>query len=210
MKALRHIGVGFLVSFLGSLPLGYLNVVGLEICKTGIEPVIWFVLGVISVEIFVIYFTLVFAHFLMRKTKLMKFIEGFSVIFMFALAFIFYGSGKDDSADSISKIPDYPFYVLGVVLSCVNFLQLPFWTGWNLYLLNKKHIDANGNSKYCYVLGTAAGTFAGMMAFILSVNELALMFLTVGIMDLIALVFVILGIVQAVKFYRKYYAAKKQ
>lgn len=208
MKWLKHIGVGFLVSFIGSLPLGYLNIVGLEIYRTGIELTVWYLLGVASVEIFVIYFTLIFANSLMRKKKLMRFIEGFTVVFLLVLALIFYlGAGPERYGDrSHLDIPQgYTNYVLGIILSCLNFMQIPFWTGWNLYLLNKNHIDAGGSSKYFYVFGTAVGTFLGMLGFILSVNELALMFFTGGIMELVAYVFLVMGIIQGWKYYRKYH-----
>ena len=84
MKILKNIGVGFLVSFLGSIPLGYLNVIGFDIYNhAGIASVVPYLFGVITVEVFVIYFTLIFANQLISNKKLLKIIAGFSVLFMF-------------------------------------------------------------------------------------------------------------------------------
>ena len=71
MVKLKNIFVGFLISFIGSIPLGYLNVVGYEVfTKFGLNETIFYLLGIISIEFFVIYFTLLFAKQLMNNQKL--------------------------------------------------------------------------------------------------------------------------------------------
>ena len=84
MVNLKNVGVGFLVSFIGSIPLGYLNVIGFDIYNsTGIRSTLLYLLGVICIECCVIFLTLVFANTLHKKEKLLKFIEGFSILFLF-------------------------------------------------------------------------------------------------------------------------------
>jgi threonine/homoserine/homoserine lactone efflux protein len=137
MVNLKNIFVGFLVSFVGSVPLGYLNIVGYEIfTRFGIREAILYLLGVICIEFFVIFFTLLFANQLMNNRKLIKFIEGFSVLFMFFLAYVFFESSSNDSSQEsvLDKYIDYSPYIVGLILSCLNFIQIPFWIGWNLYL----------------------------------------------------------------------------
>jgi hypothetical protein len=208
---LKNIFVGFLVSFLGSIPLGYLNIVGYEVyTKFGLDETIFYLLAVISIEVFVVYFTLVFANKLMKNVKLLKLIEGFSVLFMFLLAYVFYSSGSAKMSDQsvLEKYINYSPYVVGLILSCLNFVQIPFWTGWNLYVLNAKYIEISKSRKYFYVVGTALGTFTGMLVLILSLNFLTNQtdFLAKYLMRyIIPIVFVGLGSVQAVKFYKKYY-----
>lgn len=211
MQNLQNIFVGFLVSFIGSLPLGYLNIVGYEVFQqSGLYTTILYLLGVISIECIVIYLTLIFANQLMNNKKLIRFIEGFSVVFMFLLAFIFYSSATKETAQTsvLEKYIDYSPYVVGVILSCLNFIQIPFWTGWNLYLLNGNYIEISNSRKYFYVIGTVIGTFAGMLALILSLNYLTLQtdFLAKYLMKfIIPIVFVGLGLFQAFSFYKKYF-----
>ena len=207
MKNIKNIFVGLIVSFIGSIPLGYLNVVGFEIYNQhGFLNTIWYLLGVIIIEFLVIYFTLIFANRLAKNKKITKYIEGFSVIFMFVLAAVFY-FGSNSKAGFSTSFHHKPF-VLGIVLSCLNFIQIPFWTGWNLYLLNGNYIEVSNTRKYFYVLGTVIGTFCGMLTLILSLHYFAtnVEFLSKYLMQIIIpLVFLVLGIFQAVKFYRKYY-----
>ncbi|HCQ13823.1 hypothetical protein, partial [Flavobacterium sp.] len=173
MQKLKNIFVGFLISFIGSIPLGYLNVVGYEVYKKfGIEETVFYLFGVISIEFLVIYFTLLFANQLIGNKKLIKFIEAFSIIFMFLLAYIFYSSASKEAENQsvLEKYVDYSPFVVGLILSCLNFIQIPFWTSWNLYLLNGNYIEISKSRKYFYVLGTVLGTFCGMLVLILSLD----------------------------------------
>jgi hypothetical protein len=149
---------------------------------------------------------LIFAKKLAENKKLTKYIEGFSVLFMFILAAVFYfgSNAKTDYSNSFEYSP----FVLGIVLSCLNFVQIPFWTGWNLYLLNGNYIEISKSRKYFYVFGTIAGTFAGMLGLILALHYFAsnVNFLSEYLMKfIIPLVFFGLGVFQGIKFYRKYY-----
>lgn len=211
MQKLKNIFVGFLISFIGSIPLGYLNVVGYEVYKKfGIEETIFYLFGVISIEFLVIYFTLLFANQLIANKKLIKFIEAFSIIFMFLLAYIFYSSASKEAENQsvLEKYVDYSPFVVGLILSCLNFIQIPFWTSWNLYLLNGNYIEISKSRRYFYVFGTIFGTFCGMLVLILSLDYVTNQtdFLAKYLMKIIIpMVFAGLGIFQAYKFYKKYY-----
>lgn len=211
MKIPKHIGVGFLVSFIGSLPLGYLNVVGLAIYASGFDLLFWYMLGVVSVEAITVFLTLIFAERLAKRQRLMRFIEGFSVLFMFVLAIIFYLGASGDKAhfEAVHVGTMASAYLLGVSLSAVNFLQLPFWTGWNLYLVNKKYVEPTSGNRAAYVVGTAVGTFCGMLAFIFLLARLQEKYFAGGVMYLLALGFAVIGAIQAWKYYRKYHGAKQ-
>jgi hypothetical protein len=206
MQMLKNSAVGFLVSFLGSIPLGYLNVIGFQVFqKSGMLPTVLFVLGVICVESLVIYFTVLFVKKLAANIKLTKYIKGFSVVFMFVLAAVFYfgSNSKTNYATSF----DYTPFVLGIVSSCLNFIQIPFWTGWNLYLLNENYIEVTKSRIYFYVIGTNIGTFCGMMTLILALHYFTsnVDFLSKYLMNyIIPSIFLGIGVVQGIKFWRTY------
>lgn len=210
MKTIKNILVGFVVSFVGSIPLGYLNVIGFDIYKhAGLRSLITYLLGVITVEVFVIYFTLIFAEQLVSSKKLLRFIEGFSVLFMFVLAYIFYASATNSNSQSsvFREYQDRTPYFVGLFFSALNFIQIPFWVGWNLYLLNGKYIEMADSKKYFYVLGTLVGTFFGMLALILSLHFLTSQtdfFAKYLMRFIIPFVFIGLGVYQGIQFWRKY------
>lgn len=212
MKKVKNISVGFLVSFLGSVPLGYLNLVGLEIyAKSGLHNLVFFLFGVIFIETFVIYFTLLFARELIKNRKLMKIIDLFSVGFMLTLAFVFYLNFNHPTESDYYLEPYliYSPFIIGVILNGFNFLQLPFWTSWNLYLLNEKYITIQRKLKYYYIAGTLMGIFTGMLSVIIilqSVLQDPNQF-SKGILPVfIPLFFIALAGIQLLKVYKKYFS----
>jgi len=211
MKALKNIFVGFLVSFIGSIPLGYLNVIGFEIyIKLGMNSLIFFLFGVICVEMFVIYFTLIFVKQLVNNKKLMKFIDFFAVFFLLIIGYSFYASANQTNEQQgvLEKYAMYSPFLIGVFLSGINFLQVPFWTGWNLYLINGNYISIVNKLKLYYIAGTLIGTFAGMLTLVLILNTLSqntTSFSKYVIPVVIPLFFVVLAFVQMIKVYKKYY-----
>ena len=211
MKALKNIFVGFLVSFIGSIPLGYLNVIGFEIyIKLGMNSLVFFLFGVICVEMLVIYFTLIFAKQLVNNKKLMKFIDFFAVFFLLIIGYSFYASADQTNEQQgvLEKYAMYSPFLIGVFLSGINFLQVPFWTGWNLYLINGNYISIVNKLKLYYIAGTLIGTFAGMLTLVLILNTLSqntTSFSKYVIPVVIPLFFVVLAFVQMIKVYKKYY-----
>ena len=70
MLKLKNIVVGFLISFVGSIPLGYLNIIGYEIyIKKGLDSTIQYLFGVVIIEAIVIFSTLIFANILTQKKQ---------------------------------------------------------------------------------------------------------------------------------------------
>ncbi len=216
MQLIKNIVIGFLVSFIGSVPLGYLNVVGFELyVDFGLKQTIFYLLGVISVEIVVIYFSLLFANRLLANKNILQFIEGFSIVFLFSLAFIFYWNASKEISNQavLSKYIDYSTFIIGLIFSSLNFLHLPFWTSWNLYLVNENYIEISKTKKHFYVFGTILGTFCGMLVLILSLNYITLEFEFFNLFLfrlIIPLVFIVLGLLQLIKFYKKYFGSKSQ
>ena len=211
MKSLKNIFFGFIVSFLGSLPLGYLNIIGVEIIsELGINSLLFYLLGVIVVEAIVIYLTVIFANQLAENKKLMKAIDFFAIFFFLMLAYLFYAN-SNPAAEKNNYLEDYVNYspfLIGLVLCGLNFLQVPFWLGWNLYLLNAKSISLDGQLKFYYVFGTLVGTFFGMLAVIVFLDSLSQStpsFSKYIMPIVIPLFFVVLAFIQMVKVYKKYF-----
>ncbi len=211
MKNIKNIAVGFLVSYIGSVPLGYLNVIGYEIyLKSGINELTSYLLGVVIIEALVIFATLLFADKLMHNKKLIKFIEAFSIIFMFLLAWTFYASasGKIMKTSNLSEYLGYSSFMIGIIFSSLNFIQIPFWTGWNLYLINGNYISVEKIRKYFYLAGTLLGTFFGMLSLVLFLSMVTgdTEYLSRYLMKvIIPLFFLGMGFYQVFKFYKKYF-----
>ena len=210
MLKLKNIVVGFLISFVGSIPLGYLNIIGYEIyIKKGLDSTIQYLFGVVIIEAIVIFSTLIFANILTQKKQWMKRIELFTIVFLLILASSFFLNQDNSNVNSKSIYTSYYPFITGIILSCLNFIQIPFWTGWNLYLINNKYITIEKAQKFFYLFGTLIGTFFGMLGLILALHFFSKDNSIVNqqlISKVIPLVFFGLAVFQIFKFYRKYYS----
>ena len=210
MRILKNLFFGFLVSFLGSLPLGYLNIIGVEVYTNYfLESLIFYLIGVLCIEAVVIYFTIVFANQLITNKKWMKNIDFFAVVFLVGLSFLFFkgASPSIQQSDYIKEYIQYSTFVIGMVLCAFNFLQIPFWVGWNLFLLNANRIDLQGTLKLYYILGTLVGTFFGMLLAIVVLSELSTVdfsFTRYILPVVVPVFFLVLAALQARKVYIKY------
>jgi hypothetical protein len=211
MKILKNIFFGFSVGFLGSIPVGYLNIIGIQIYKNkGILELIFYLFGVISIEVLVIYFTLIFAKKLSENIKLKKQIALFELCFYIVLAFLFYNC-FDFSITSNHKtlnFAGYSTFFIGLILNSFNFMQIPFWTTWNLYLLSKNLIIIEKKLKYYYLIGTFFGVFFGMLFLVLILSNIILNFnteATIIFKKILPLFLILISIVKGFKFQKKYF-----
>lgn len=217
MQIAKNIAVGFTVSFLGSLPLGFLNVVGLEVYGTlGLQAVSWFILGIIAIECLVAYYTLIFANELVQNKKLMKWIDIFGIFFFLLIALVFYNQGAESQHGGgyLKSYLDWPMFWVGVFLNCLNFLQIPFWLAWNLYFINGKYISTRTKSlKFYYVGGTMVGVYVGMLFIIYFLDKISkqIAFMTDYLIPVILpIFFVVMAVFQGYKVYKKYFSNKNQ
>ncbi len=214
MQKIKNIIVGFLVSFVGSIPLGYLNIIGYEIyIKKGLSATFQYLIGVIIIEGFVIYAALIFTSFLTQNSNWIKRIEIFTIIFLLILGLSFFINDTYSNKNDSSVYTGYSSFLTGVILNCLNFIQIPFWTGWNLYLINNQYITTKSSEKFFYIIGTLLGTFFGMLGLILGLHYFSKnnSYLNEGlILKIIPLIFFFLALIQIIKFYKKYYNTIKK
>lgn len=207
---LKNVFFGFLVSFLGSLPLGYLNIVGVAILgHSKWQSLMLYLLGVILVEVVVVYGTIFFVNQLVTNKKWMKNIDFFAIFFLLGLAVVFRLSSNDSvaSVDFLKEYVAYSSFFIGLVLCALNFLQIPFWVGWNLYLVNANRIVLTRQLQHFYLLGIIIGTFLGMLLAIVVLDSLAqknFSFTSYILPVFIPIFFVVLAIFQIKKVYQKY------
>ena len=108
--------LGFFISLLGSLPLGYINVVGLQILlQQGIISHILFVFGIVFIQFFVLKSVIVGAKWLVKQKNLLLFIDVFTVLFFALLSYYFF-TNYNVASSSLSQFPlsRYPFLFVPV------------------------------------------------------------------------------------------------
>lgn len=168
MKLLRIFVTGLFISFLGTLPLGTLNIAAMQISiSDGIRPAIYFALGALLVEVIYVRISLVAMDWVRKRKKLFRFLEWFTVAIVTALAVSSFVAAADP-AEKKNVLLSYSFhrFWLGVVLSALNPVQIPFWFGWSTVLFTKKILLPKNSHYNIYIAGIGTGTFIGNLIFI--------------------------------------------
>jgi len=209
VKIIKNITTGFLISFVGAIPLGYLNFVGLTIYSSqGLLNFLFFLLGVVSIEMIIVALTLRGTLWLLSKKKLVIILEALSValLLVFAGIYSFQNESITGSQFTIALNNSLHPFILGLLLSAANFFQIPFWAGWNLVLAESKRMAVEKALKYYYVCGTALGTIAGVTIFVIGFRYITNKTITGQqlVNSLIPLIFVLMALFQLYKLSKKY------
>ncbi|OQP62482.1 lysine transporter LysE [Niastella vici] len=195
------------ISFLGTLPLGTLNVAAMQISVSdGVRPALYFSLGALLVEIIYVRISLVAMDWVQRQNRLFRWLQWFTVLIIAALAVSnFVAAASPHAQKNIILSHTLHRFWLGVAMSAINPAQIPFWFGWSSALFTKKLLLPRNDHYNTYIAGIGLGTFLGNAVFIfggqLIVNRLN------AHQDLISWiiggVFAITAIIMSIKIVRK-------
>lgn len=161
---------GMMISFLGTLPLGTMNVAAMQIgIQENIQNAYYFATGAMIVEIIYVRISLVAIDWILKRQKFMKYMEWATFIIIAALATgSFLAAAKGDaSAKNAFLDNNIHRFLLGVIMSAVNPVQVPFWFGWSTVLFSKKILEAKPSFYNIYIIGIGIGTMLGKTVFIL-------------------------------------------
>lgn len=168
-KLLKVFLWGLLISFLGSLPLGTLNVAAMQIgIQESIKEAIYFSLGSLLVEMIYVRISLIGVDWIRKQDKIMKAMEWFTLIIILALAAgsFWAAATKGNDAKNIFLQNNMHRFLLGMFMSAINPVQIPFWFGWSTILFNKKILEPAQSQYNIYILGIGLGTLMGNCLFI--------------------------------------------
>ena len=157
-----------LVSFLGSLPLGTLNIAAMQISiSSGVTAAMLFSVGSLIAEIIYVRISLVAMDWVRKQERVLKALEWVTFLIVAALAvFSFYAALHPKVEKNMVLDSPLPKIVLGFVMSAVNPVQIPFWFGWSTVLFSKKILLPRNDHYNTYILGIGLGTFMGNALFI--------------------------------------------
>jgi threonine/homoserine/homoserine lactone efflux protein len=159
---------GMFISFLGSLPLGTLNVAAMQIgINDGYTAAILFSLGSLLVEMIYVRVSLVGMDWIRKQEKIFKVLEWVTLAIVVALAVSsFHAALHPKSGKNIFLDSTLPRFVLGATMCAVNPVQIPFWFGWSTVLFTKKVLLPKNSHYNLYILGIGIGTLIGNCVFI--------------------------------------------
>ena len=159
---------GMLISFLGSLPLGTLNIAAMQIAiNTGVLQALYFSLGSLTAEVVYVRISLVAMDWIRKQQKILKALEWitFLIVLSLAIASFYTAMHPTVKANPILSSTLHP-YLLGLTMSALNPVQIPFWFGWSTVLFTKNVLLPKNSHYNLYIVGIGLGTLLGNCVFI--------------------------------------------
>lgn len=167
-RLLRIFFTGMIISFLGSLPLGTLNVAAMQIAiSDGVRDAILFSLGSLTAEVVYVRLSLIAMDWIRKQKKIFIILEWVTLGIVVALAISsFYSAVHPKIHKNIILSSTLNKYLLGLIMSAVNPVQIPFWFGWSTVLFTKKILLPHTSHYNIYIGGIGIGTLLGNFVFI--------------------------------------------
>jgi threonine/homoserine/homoserine lactone efflux protein len=167
-KLIRIFFTGLFISFLGSLPLGTLNIAAMQIAiSDGLTPAILFSLGSLTAEVIYVRLSLIAMDWIRKQQKLFRILEWVTLAIVVALAISsFYAALHPTENKNVILSSTLNRFVLGFMMSGLNPIQIPFWFGWSTVLFTKKILLPKNIHYNFYILGIGLGTLSGNCIFI--------------------------------------------
>ena len=169
LKLIQVLFIGLLVSFIGSLPLGTLNVAAMQISiASGVQAALLFSLGSLLAEMIYVRLSLVAMDWLRKQAKLLRVFDFLTFLLLLVLAASNFYIAFTENGQSRNLILDssLPKLLLGFLMSAINPVQIPFWFGWSTVLFSRGLLEANNAQYNVYIIGIGMGTLLGNSIFI--------------------------------------------
>ena len=166
---------GLMISFLGSLPLGTLNVAAMQIgIQEGVNHALLFSLGSMTVEMIYVRISLIGIDWIQKQEKLMKAMEWVTFAIVVALAIGSFMAALKGGANAKNPILANGMnrFLLGAVGCAVNPIVVIFWFGWSTVLFTKKILEPKNAQYNSYIVGIGIGALIGNCVFIFGGNYL--------------------------------------
>jgi len=169
MKLFKIFTTGLFISFLGTLPLGTMNIAAMQISiSDGIPPAMYYVIGALLIEMIYVRVSLVAMNWVFKHKNIFRWLEWISIVIILALAVSSFVAAIDPVVKkNVLLSGGIHRFWLGVIMSALNPVQIPFWFGWSTVLFTKNILQHKNSHYNIYIAGIGSGTFIGNLVFIL-------------------------------------------
>ena len=161
---------GFSISFLGQLPLGNLNVLSTQISVQESFKNAWlFSIAGAIVEVIYLRLALNSSQWMMHNKMLFNYVSWFTVVLFYVLGFLSIRKAiiqKEAKSKGFLINNKINRFLLGIMLSAVNPMQIPFWFFWGTYFIHNGTVKPTATDFNLFTIGAGLGTLSGQAIYI--------------------------------------------
>ncbi|MEM6722931.1 MAG: LysE family transporter [Bacteroidota bacterium] len=160
-----HLLSGFILSFIGSLPLGVIN---LSVAETtvnkGVKPAIWLSIGAALIEFLQAFIAVKFTNLFNDNPSLTDTIQYLAIPLFIGLS-IYYFRQEPAVPGQKQTLSEGRAFFKGVFLSVINLLAIPYWIFYGTYLAGKGLLYRQDIYLLLFSAGVMLGTFTLLMLY---------------------------------------------
>lgn len=160
---------GMLISFLGQLPFGGVNMTATQLSvQEGFWPAWKFALGIALIEVIYLRVSLTAMSWVVQHQLFFRILGWVTVVLFLALGVLSFLATKKQTDDKKTLLLNNKInrFFLGASMSAVNPVQIPFWFVWSSYLINNGALQTNNTDYTLFTVGAGCGTLAGLSVYI--------------------------------------------
>ncbi len=166
MSLVLYFIVAFVLSFLGSLPIGLITLtITQKTIEKGKQSGFMIASGATIIEFVYTYIALISLEFFTENTAIGNYIKLFSMIIFFGLGGYFLFKKSAVKIQSASTY-DYFDFLRGLIVGMMNMLIIPFWIFLAIWLMSNGMLFDEDSSIISFSLGSAIGAFLAFLLYI--------------------------------------------
>ena len=161
--------LGFILTFLGAMPPGMLNVTAAKISlKEGYVRGIVFSLGVCLINLFQIYLAAIFSRYLSKHPEVISILRLIGLMIFILITVYFFFIAKSNPKQQIDpKIKSkHSRFFQGALLASINVFPIPYHAYVTITLASFGWMTFENSNIIVYVLGGVIGTFVPLYLYI--------------------------------------------
>ena len=169
IELLKVFFIGSLISFLGQLPLGNMNLTATQLSVQESFRNAWkYGLGIVLVEVIYLRLALTGMDWVVEHKQLFMIMGWLTVILFVALGVLAFVMARKQTSAKKGLLLNNKMnrFLLGVVVSGINPAQIPFWFLWSTQLLNSKVLSPTNAQFNLFTAGAGLGSLAGLALYI--------------------------------------------
>ena len=175
MNIVTSLFLGFFTAFIGIIPPGLINMTAAKVnLKEGKRNAMWFVLGAILVIFFQSFFAILFAKIINRRPDLVTLLRevGLGIFATLTLYFLVLAKKPKDKTRKFKKNSKTNRFFMGMLLSGLNFLPIPYYVFVSVTLASFKLFSFDTTSIFIFVNGVILGSFLVFYGYISFFNKI--------------------------------------
>jgi threonine/homoserine/homoserine lactone efflux protein len=167
--------LGFILSFLGQLPLGTMSITATQIAVQENFLNGWkYSLGVALIEVIYLRSVLSGVDWILQHQVFFLVLGWLTVIVFLVLGVLSFRAARRQRADQKALLltSNLNRFLLGMSMSILNPAQIPFWFIWTSYFMDIRLLPASWSAFNLFTLGAGTGTVAGLAVYMYGGNWL--------------------------------------